>query len=315
MITFLLVVLAGLAVYFIVTAVLAVASDYPTWQLERLAVRVGLGVPADLDDRVTAQMRRRTVNQSVGGLIGLVVGVAACAAAVRFGLLPFGDLEGSSLQIVVLADLVAAATELGVVFGLARAALRSEAPRPDEIRVARAVAVTVGDYVPPILRWGVLVLLGLTAVTTALIIAATGAATWVIPGIALLVVGIVSQIAFAVVSRRVVTRGRSTSGTDAMVWDDALRSETLREFLYLPVYFVVLGTWYTLLNPGGGIVAPFAFIPAGLGLALVVVVNLIYRSTRTWYLEELWPGSRRRTPDEEEARLAGTRSVREAHAR
>jgi hypothetical protein len=314
MITFLLVLLAAAAVYYIVTAVLAVASDYPTWQLERLAVRVGLGVPADLDERVPAQMRRRTVNRSVGGLIGLLIGVAAGAVAVRLGLVTPSDSD-DSFPLVVLVTLIAAFSELGVVLGLARAALRSETPRPGEVRVARPVAVTVGDYVPTALRAGVLVLLVLAAATTTILVVTTGAAAWVVPGVALVIVGVVGQVAFAIVSRRIVARGRSTSSTDELVWDDALRSETLREFLYLPVYFVVLGTWYTLLAPGGAVAAPLAFLPAGSALALVVVVNLLYRSTRTRYLHELWPGSRRRTPDEEAARLAAARSRQEAHAR
>jgi hypothetical protein len=296
--------LGAYALVLLGTAVLTRVVSFQDWLVSRLATRVGLGVPVDLDARIRERVRRRTVAGSVGGLIGLAVAVAAVFSISRSGLQPVvTNGHFSTLAVIeIYATLAASATGTGA--GVAWAALHAESPRPDEPSLARSPAVTVVDYLPPILRVGAWPLVGLTVAAVVMVGLVTGPTPWIIAGAATVAVGVASLTGFEIVSRRIVTKGRPTSGTDELVWDDALRSEALRDILYSPLLAVFLGMLWSLAGSGNGLPAPFALIPGGLCLAGAVLYSFVYRNTRTWYLEELWPGSRRRTPEEEASRIA-----------
>ncbi|BDZ49245.1 hypothetical protein GCM10025867_14860 [Frondihabitans sucicola] len=295
--------IAAYAVFLAATAALTAAAPFQGWLTARLGRRVGLGVPVDLDARLRERVRRRALGGSVGGLVGLAVALAACAAASLSGLFPWPSVASGYSVWMVETYGVLAVSAIATGLGVGWAALRAETLPADEPRVARTRAVGVRDYVPSVLRVGGWHLLGL-AVATIVVIAVTGGVSpWLLPGAAVVAAGIGGMVTFEVVARRIVSRGRPASGTDEMVWNDALRSEALRDLLYAPLLAVVLGAWWSLIGQGDALRAPLALIPGALGLGGMVLFGFIFRHTRTWYLEELWPGSRRRTPDEEARRI------------
>ncbi|MBF4575810.1 hypothetical protein [Frondihabitans sp. VKM Ac-2883] len=83
--------------------------------------------------------------------------------------------------------------------------------------------------------------------------------------------------------------------------------------LYFYVSFAVypaalaLGGYWAVIGAGGG---PVDLRPADVVIMIALLLGCIlfsigFRNTRTWYLEQFWPGSRRRTPAEEALRIAG----------
>lgn len=279
------------AVVLVGTALLSRVGEFQTWQMQRLAKRVGLGIPADLDALIRRRVAARVLGSSVGGVVGLGAGVVLYESF-------------ATRPPVVIAFLVLITAVTGSSLGTVWASLRDETAATDRPRIARAEAVAVGDYVIVLARifaWAILVL---AAVAIALS-ARSGAG---LAGILLVALGAVCLVLFEIFSRRIVARGHPVASTDELVWNDALTASALMDLLAAPVQALALGGYWAVIGAGGG--------PVDLGPADVVIMialllgcilfSIVFRNTRTWYLEQLWPGSRRRTPAEEALRIAGS---------
>ncbi|ROQ37534.1 hypothetical protein EDF46_2993 [Frondihabitans sp. PhB188] len=289
------VILGGLLVG---TAVLSRVPAFQTWRIGKLAERVGLGVPDELDGMIRDRVASRLLASSIGGVIGLVPGVF-----LSWG---YGWTRGDMNEQLVALYVVLAGSATGTALGTAWAALRAETRLDDRPRIARADVVTISDYIVSLLRglaWAVVVL---AAVTVAVVRwqqgALRGPGLSVGPGEVLVVIAVACLILFEVLGRRLVRRGRPSTSTDELVWNDALTSSALRAMLYAPVLAVGLGSYWTVITPGP---ASPSGLSIGVALSLLGVYAVfawIYRSTPTWYLTQLWPNARRGTPEERQAR-------------
>lgn len=312
----LVVLLIALPALLAIGGALSFVPDWQTWRLSRLGLAVGLGVPADLEDTLRARFRLRGVASAIGGLLGFLVGLAALAFVVRESGDPtFQDARFHSSVIGLYA--VAAASSIGVAGGSAWASIRSVTVRGDGPRVARLKVLRVSDFLPPLVRYGTWALAGLAIATVVIVwIGEMPAARRLqAPSFVLVALGVVGVVVFEVLAHRVLARGRPAAGTDELVWDDALRSEALRALLIAPLQALALGTLYSFAIPPLSGISAFALFPALIGVAGVFVVSGCYRLTRTWYLQSLWPGARRRTPEEEARRITAATAERPAHAR
>lgn len=312
--------LAALAVYLVGQAIGARTEPIQSWAMRRLAGRVGLGVPPELDVDIRQRVRRRLVGNAVGGLIGLVLGAGGVfiGGVVAAGGSWSAVVTGTDQLVAIIEAYTAlAAAGVGAGLGTALAALRAETRADDSPRVARLRVPRVSEYVPVILRvlaWAAMVCAATSIVCAVVFRSARDSSIIVIPGIALVAIGLLCLVLFEIFSHRIVGRGRPTVSTDQLVWDDALRSENIRDILTAPAQAICLGAFYVALGSGVGGIVVSALILAGVSLVLFAVFSFVFRHTSTWYLEELWPGARRRTPEEESARITRARQTTEASA-
>lgn len=303
------------AVVFAVALALTLIPDYRAWLARRLGTRVGLGVPADLAASLEARVVLRNRAACVGALLALAVSLAGLVlAGVPIGSATPRTDDGLT---VVQVYAVLGAVSIGYSWGAAWASLRSASARDDRPRVARLTAPGVSAFVRPALRIGAWALLVLAA--SAVAIVALGErpdqVASLAPCVALVGVALAGLIASEVLGRRVVRRGRPAVDTDELVWDDALRSETLRDLLVGPLQSLALGGAYAVIRPDLSGVSAFALFPALIGAAGFVLLSFVFRADRRRFLDELWPGARRRTPDEEARRIAAAADPAGATAR
>lgn len=299
---------AVFAALLIVTAVTSRVPFIQTWLMGRMARWVGLGIPDDLDLLVRTRVAARWLGYGIGGLVGLVIAAGAFLAAG----LPIDRLESWTIFVV-------AAT--GAAFGGALASVRAEASNATGVRVARLRVVTIGDYVVPVARVLAWIVLPLAVASfIGAVLSLPGDMTrarfvaLIVPGIALLVAGFVSLVVFEVTAHRIVRRGQPAVSTDELVWGDALRSVTLGDLLGTPVIGLVLGASTPFVGQTDSDVGAGGFLVAMLMIGVAIVFAIIRRFTFDWYLARLWPGARRRTPAEEEARLAQNRQTQNSQA-
>lgn len=283
-----------------VTIALTFIPSFQVWLLERAGRRIGLGVPADLDASFRLRMGRRIRASSVGCLVGLALALVLALVFPESGL-----LSGRPVFLVYYG--LIALSVVGSDIGVAVVSLASTGRRHDERpRVARLRVTRVGDYLPPLLFRLAVATAVCSVVTVALMIVLVAGRLGVgavIAGVALVVGAGGAELAFPVVARRIVAQGRPTVDTDEMVWDDALRSEALRDLLSAPLQALAFGAWYSVIGTIDSVGA-WILIPSFASLGLVAVFNIALRNNRDWFLFRLWPGARRRTDDEEAARLA-----------
>ncbi|AMM19918.1 hypothetical protein AX769_06800 [Frondihabitans sp. PAMC 28766] len=309
------VVFAVLAVALVATIVLAGLPAFQAWELGRTARRVGLGVPADLADELMRRMRVRLRWGAAGGLVGVAVSLAL---VVLTSALDDGSPRWSEVSPSIMIDYygVLAVTLTGSALAVAWSSLRSALRSGDGPRIARARPTRVADYVPPQLHWLAVFALGMALIAVVMNLGpvATLRAGVTVPAVALGGLGALAIVVYEIASRVVVGRGQPAVSTDELVWSDALRSLDLRDLLYGPLFAMSLGaSWLVAASVGAA--SWFTLIPAGLGFAALIGFRYIQSRTYDWYLATLWPGSRRRTPDEEARRLAEARRLQEAATR
>lgn len=209
----------------------------------RFARSVGLNLPPELESSVSARLTRRLR----GGCFGAMVAATAAFATVEF----WSDLDEAPLVALFLVGAVFA----GYAVGAAAASLRSADHSPDRVRVARARAVGVPDYVAPVELVGARVAVG-TGVLVAAVVAGdatTGSPPTGNAGIAILlaVTGVVTLVAFEFVSRRIVRRSQPAGATIELVWEDAIRSSLLRDIVTAPLAFGLYAAIYGAIDLAG----------------------------------------------------------------
>jgi hypothetical protein len=280
-----------LGAYAVLLALFAIGSrvrDVQTWQLGRLASQVGLGVPQDLESKLRGRVSGRILGIAFGGLLGLAGGWA------------LADLAPAQPDLIDLYWALGASAA-GSALGQAWASFSQTFTRETGPRIARVTDVTLGSYVPLPLRILAAVLVALT-IATVVVAVGSDRLTAGLPAAPLIGVSVLSLVSVEVLGRRLVKRRQVATTTDELAWDDALRSACLNGVTYSAQSLLIFEA--APLVALGARDGYWALLPGGLLAVGAILFAAMYMKARTWYLAELWPGSRRRTPEEEEARLA-----------
>lgn len=288
---FILVTVTLVAIVMLVLVGLTFVPGFATRTAYRHAALVGIGLPPDLEHAAAKRLMASARGGSIGAFV-FVFGATIVAQATQGN----GDETGASR--LALWSIVGA-TVTGLCVGTAVAAfIGGPVADPDAPRVARSGAVTVADYLHPVERVvaRLLVVLAATVVTWSLLAAPESATTT--PLVVLAVLGVASLVLFEVVSRRVVERSQPAGSTADLVWDDALRSSTLRDLVSAPVALGAIGVLFgavQLITAGGALDGSTAAETVGvLTPFLVIAVSLYSRAAglQRYFLRRLWPNLR-----------------------
>lgn len=200
-------------------------------------------------DEIAAAAERRILHRTAAMMAGGLVGILASASVVCL------DPASASAPTIWLVTLPL--TICGMCAGAAFVTLRESLFRrhPDAVRVARAVTVTLHDYISPrrlrmpsalLLAAAGLSLAGSVLGLTGLIDASAFVLSAALP---MLAVALVVTIVGALLARRVLDQSQPAGSELELAWDDAFRADTLRALWML-----------------GSIIAWLAVAAAGLGI-------------------------------------------------
>lgn len=243
-----------LAVVFLIRLAAIQTARHQSRQVFQFWQRVGLPMGTE---RVNETLKRRLRRSANAALLGGLAG-ALLAAAVLV-LLPEPLLSFNFTWLVALPAILIGTTLFDVALTLRDSLF---GPRPDEPRMARAMAVSAADYMSP---WrlkaapSLLLLAGLLAVAGLLL-------GWLgridlpaflrSPALVSLVVAIVVQALCAAVGRRLLAQPQPVAEALELAWDDAIRADTFRKLgllatvvAWLSFSAVALGV---LAGTGGG---------------------------------------------------------------
>ncbi|MBK4346141.1 hypothetical protein [Lacisediminihabitans changchengi] len=280
--------LVGIAIGFAVTRL-------RDWQrrFELFAHQSELRVSDEVITAAVIRRLRRTENGSASGaLVGLLL------SALLFAIVHPADFQGFVWGAVLPLML------LGVTAGSMAASVSDELFSPDEHapRVARAVSVTIRDYISPVRFWLVpaLILTASLLAVMGLVLSSIGvidppryfesSAVWVAA------LAVVLAIGGAIAARIVIRHKQAASDQLELAWSDALRADTLRnlwvfesEVGWLAVVFAGLGILRALDTPIEPQWARIVLqLSANLGIiALSRVFN--YGGGRNYFRYRLWP--------------------------
>jgi hypothetical protein len=247
-----------------------------------------------LPDHLEPVVGHRLMTRLRGGMIGGLVFTAIAAAAFQWQAGAVVDSDLTGLFVIGTAF-------VGLGAGTAVAALTGSVTiAPDQPRVARSGAVAVKDYLAPLELVGarVVVVGAVLLLAYALVVRDDiGAAIF---GVAFFAVTAVIALAlFEVVSRRIVDQSQPAGSTAELVWDDAIRSSTLRDLVTAPLalgaYCLIFGAFGVAeaANPAAGYIGGFC----GIAVAVAAILSRVTR-TQSFFLRRLWPNLRWSDTDE-----------------
>jgi hypothetical protein len=234
-----------MSVVFLLCAITVVVSQAPLTaskpahrarELDKYARRMGVAVPAEIEQRVTARLLRRERLLTIGGLVGI-------AAATGVALLLPAGFDAPYVGVLLFAG--------AGVGGSAAAALASSTSELSPItgpRVARSTVPAHADYVPTLERLGSrllppLALLTLVAAAVALNVGALGEARltpaylWSSVGAWLAYAAVAALVFAELLAGRILRTGQQATNTTNLAWNDALRSQALRDLSTAPIVF------------------------------------------------------------------------------
>lgn len=247
-------IIAVVALVNFLTLLLSQTGRFQQKQAFRFWQQVGLPMGTDkIADAVRRRLRRSAAAASAGALAGLLGSV---------GILLFGPtpLSVNSFWLVVLPAVLIGMAGCDVGMALRDTLFRQQGDSP---RMARVVAVSLGDYISP-LR----LMLAPSLLVLAVLLGAAGLALGllgnsqdrVLQGAALpiLLVALVVISGTAVVATRVLRQTQAVTGALELAWDDAIRAETFRKMAllgatiaWLAVSAIALGILNGLDSAGG----------------------------------------------------------------
>lgn len=286
--------LGWLALFAVVVAISPAWMSRPA-AIGRFARTVGLPLDADVElERIIGERLRQRARW---GALGSATGAAASALVVASGAMATLDEWGSGL--VSFAGLVLVGV---ILIGRGIGDAISILPAPPEVRrdgprIARMPRPSVRDYVAPIERVGARILVTFGAVL-AVVVAALPIAfeSRLLAGAAALG-AIAALIAAEWVSSAIVSRPQPAVSEQLLRWDDALRAQTLRDLVSVPLMFGGLSAvtsvtagfeWAGTLGAVGAIIVNATSVVLLVGLSVVLVFSIAVRPAR-YYLERLWP--------------------------
>ena len=279
-------------------AVIAVLT--PIWMtrpraIGRFARTVGL--PLDGDEELERAVGERLRSRTRWGALGTLVGIAASVPIVLSGALTTHSDWGAGIAPyawIVLLGVLLAGRGVGVAISIL--------PAPPEVRrhgprIARLPRPTVADYVAPIERTGarILVVIGtLLGVGVGLMPIEVGPKLLV--GAATLG-AVAALVAVELVSAALVARPQPAVSEQLLRWDDALRAQTLRDLVSVPLMFGTLAvfaaamtglSWAGSLGDAGMVTVNVAGNLLILALLVVFAFSIALKPAQ-YYLSRLWP--------------------------
>lgn len=270
----------------VVVAIVTASRRYRPRLLDRVARRVGLTLPAELESEVAARWIRR-IRFS---MVGLVVGVIAAIAAVRL----VGDAGSGWIAYVYLGS-----AWVGSAVGVAACSVGSAARKTGaRVRLARGRAVSLSDYVIGFERWGARAAVGVSALAAVALAAISHDAQLAIVPLAISALGVCSLLVFEAVGRSIIARPDSWTTSTEIAWDDALRAVAVRDLATSPL---TIGAFGTIVSSAGIIelvirnapltVAPVSIIlyVAFLAVLVAILVLSVTGKPEQHYLRRLWP--------------------------
>ncbi|MGH3704105.1 MAG: hypothetical protein ACRDT9_05700 [Agromyces sp.] len=283
-----------LSAFAVLTAISPVWMSRPS-AVGRFARAVGL--PLDGDVELEQTIRERLRSRARWGALGSMVGAVACALVVVSGALTTHDDWGAGVAPfagLALACLLLTGRGIGTAVSIL--------PAPPEVRrngprLARLPRPVASDYVAPIERVGARVLVAVSSVL------ALGTVLLPVPVPARLLVGASALGAIAVlvivewVSSALVARPQPAVSEQLLRWDDALRAQTLRDLVSVPLMFGALALiisattglgWVAASGDLGLVVMNVAMNLLILAGIVVVAISIAVKPAR-YYLRRLWP--------------------------
>ncbi|KRC61766.1 hypothetical protein ASE14_13185 [Agromyces sp. Root81] len=272
----------------------------PAWMprprsIGRFARSVGLPLDGDveLEQAVGERLRLRARWGSLGSLVGIAAGVPI----VLSGALTTHDEWGTNIAPfawVVLLGVLLTGRGIGVAISIL--------PAPPEVRrsgprLARLPRPTVADYVAPIERVGARILVAVGALMAVAVgVMPIAVESRILTGAAALV-AIAALIAVEWVSSALVARAQPAVSEQMLRWDDALRAQTFRDLVSVPLMFggltVVVSlsaavSWANMLGDPAMTAANVTTNLTLLGLIVVLAFSIALKPAR-YYLQRLWP--------------------------
>ncbi|MGJ7439452.1 hypothetical protein [Aquipuribacter sp. MA13-6] len=261
--------------------------------LRGTARRADLAPPVHDRGQVVRRLQERTTAATSGLLLGLWV-----AAVV----VPPDPAPGEELVVPDAIPLAMGAGFVGMALAAAAYALLAvrRAPDSDAPRVARTREVRLGDYVNGLERWSTVVAcLVPTAVGLVLAVLLADPA---VAGVDPLRIGLLALVPPALLVLSLAAGGvvlnarRTVSSPEELAWDDALRSQALRDIVSMPMYAGLVATLGLGLEVARAV--PDERIAVGLtglwvmlalGVLLVLLVVMLASRPARHFRLRLWP--------------------------
>ncbi len=261
--------------------------------LRGTARRADLALPVHHREQVVRRLQERTTAATAGLLLGFWVAVAV---------LPPDPAPGDDLAVPVAFPLPMGAGFVGMALAAAAYAVVTarRTPTSDAPRVARTRDVGVGDYVNGIERWGTAVTCVVPAAIGLLlaVLMADPTATSVDPlRLGLLALVPPALLVLSLAAAGVVLDARRTvSSPEELAWDDALRSQALRDIVSMPMYAGLIATLWLGLEVARAIPderlaigAAGLWVLVALGTMLVLLVVVLASRPARHFRLRLWP--------------------------
>lgn len=253
----------------------------------RFQTSVGVELPQSLGEKLRERMLVSRRSQLVGGIVGLLVSALIVSSRTA---------DPGALEVMILAAGAFAGPALAVsITSLFTPRIAAD----DHLRYARSQAVELSDYVPGTERWlargpAVLAVLYFAAWGTGIglgLIPKAGVAS-LISGVVLALIAIGSLAIFEVAGRRVVAMGNRVASEEELVWEDAIRSHTVRNISSAPALvglYAIVSAVPVLIGRGDDstFMGWIGLVAAGVVL-VVVMITIILRPERH-FLRKLWP--------------------------
>ena len=261
--------------------------------LRSTARKADLAPPVHDGATVVRRLRERTSAATVGLLLGFWL-----AAAV----VPPDAPPGEEFVVGVAFPLTVGAGFVGMALAVAAYALVAarRGPASDAPRVARTREVRLGDYVNGLERWAtaVVCLVPAAAGLVMVVLLADPDAAGVDP----LRIGLLALLppALLVLSSgaggAVLNARRTVSSPEELAWDDALRSQSLRDIVNAPLFAGVTATLWLGIEAARAIPdqqlaagAAALWVLAVLGNLLVLLVVVLASRPARHFRRRLWP--------------------------
>lgn len=263
--------------------------------LRGTARRADLALPVHDRGAVVRRLQGRSTAATVGLLLGFWVAVAVVPPDPA-------PARGEQFALPVAFPVAVGAGFVGMAFAAAAYAIVAarRSPGPDAPRVARTRDVGLGDYVNGIERWG--------TVVTCLVPAAVGLVLAVLladpaaAGVDPLRIGLLALVPPALLVLSLAAGGvvlnarRTVSSPEALAWDDALRSQALRDIVSMPLYAGLIATLWLGLEVARAIPderlavgAAGLWVLLALGTMLVLLVVMLAARPARHFRLRLWP--------------------------
>lgn len=254
---------------------------------EGAVLRFQSSVGVDLSQEMGQKLRKRMLRNRRSSLVGGAIGILVSAFVISTQTADPGALETMSIAAAAFAGpaLAVSITTL----------LTTRTPADSRVRYARSQAVELSDYVPATERW----LARGPATLAVLYFAAWGLGVWfelipsggraaLIGGAILSAISVASLLIFEIAGRRIVAMGNRVGSPEELVWEDAIRSQTVRDITSAPalvgLYAIVYSLPY-LLDQG---FLGWIGVAASAGVLVVLLITITLRPERH-FLRRLWP--------------------------